>query len=801
MKNIFDSQRWKQFFARHSKTLIFGLLVIAFGFGFFFHWIFTPATKSLPTEKETVAYEVSEEPTIWTCSMHPNIKMAKPGKCPICGMNLIPVKSLTGHKDMGGMRRLTISQEVRALMNIQTIPAERRYASTEVRMVGKVAYDETRLAYIAAWVPGRLDRLYVDYTGVEVKKGDHMVYIYSPDLYATQDELIQALKSSQARKAETSLFPDVVDLVQSARERLRLWGISNKEILEIEKSGKPSDHMTIYAPIGGIVTMKMRQEGDYVNVGERIYAISDLSELWVMLDAYESDLVWLRYGQKITFTTEAYPSEKFIGQIAFIEPILNDKTRTVKVRVNVPNPTGKLKPDMFVHGIVQAQIAADGRVIDPDLVGKWICPFHPSVTEDKPGTCNICGMTLVTAESLGYVSAEPAAKSIPLVIPVAAALVTGTRAVVYVEIPGTEQPTFEGREIVLGPRAGNYYLVRSGLKEGELVVTYGNFNIDSALQIQAKPSMMTPEGGGGGGMHHHGTEATPPKAGQPEAGIQMNIPAEFYGQLQKLEVAFEVVSNAVELKDLNLIRTAFQTFDNILNEVDAKLLIGHPQMLWNEYFMLLNNDVVEGKEVKLLKEADRVCQLLKEHMRRMREQFGTSHLGRKSHPSLHPEVLAEIQTQLAKFWEAYLSLHGALASDNFNLASQSITHLQTPLLKVDARLLHEETQQIWEKQFSDLIMAIQSMNQAEDLKALRENFASLSEKVLVLIKTFVPGGFGTVYQLHCPMAIDSRGAIWLQNDDQVKNPYLGSAMLQCADRVEQISGDIPKEQSRVHHHE
>jgi Cu(I)/Ag(I) efflux system membrane fusion protein len=238
----------------------------------------------------------------------------------------------------------------------------------------------------------------------------------------------------------------------------------------------------------------MATEGMYVNTGTPIYTVADLSQVWVRLDAYESDLPWIRYGQTLTFSTEAYPGEVFKGWISFIAPMLDPRTRTVKVRVNVPNPDGRLKPEMFVHALVTSQIAQGGKVMDPNMAGEWICPMHPSVVKDEKGTCDICGMDLVTTESLGYVAAE-AAGPLPLVIPATAPLITGKRAVVYVKQPDTELPMFEGREVVLGPRAGDYYVVVSGLSEGELVVTHGNFKIDSALQIQAKPSMMNPEGG------------------------------------------------------------------------------------------------------------------------------------------------------------------------------------------------------------------------------------------------------------------------------------------------------------------
>jgi len=354
-----------------------------------------------------------------------------------------------------------------------------------------------------------LDRLFVNYTGVPVQKGDHLVNLYSPELLSAQEELLQSLRAVKDLEAsDVSIVRETAQAtVEAVREKLRLWGLTAEQIAAIESRGAASDHVTIYAPIGGIVVQKDALEGLYVDTGTRIYTIADLSEVWVKLDAYESDLEWIRYGQTVEFASVAYPGQTFTGTIAFIDPVLDEKTRTVKVRVNAANPDGKLKPGMFVRALVRSEVATGGRVMAPDLAGKWICPMHPDVVKDAPGACDICGMPLVTTESLGYVAAEPTDADKPLVIPASAPLVTGTRAVVYVEVPGAEKPTFEGREVVLGSRAGDWYIVRSGLAEGERVVVRGNFKIDSALQIQAKPSMMNPEGGAPPPVHEHGAAA------------------------------------------------------------------------------------------------------------------------------------------------------------------------------------------------------------------------------------------------------------------------------------------------------
>ena len=344
----------------------------------------------------------------------------------------------------------------------------------------------------------------------------------------------------------------------AAREKLRRWGLTNAQIEAAEQRGITADNVTIYAPMGGTVIHRNGQEGMYVDEGTRIYTIADLSHLWVKLDAYESDLPWLHYGQTAQFTTEAYPGEEFEGRISFINPVVNPVTRTVDVRLVVPNPDGRLKPEMFVRAVVRAQIATGGRVMDPDLAGKWISPMHPEIIKDGPGSCDVCGMALVKAEDLGYVSADPEAMDRPLVMPASAPLITGTRAVVYVEVPDREAPTYEGREVVLGPRAGDFYLVRDGLEEGERVVVRGNFKIDSALQIQARPSMMLPE-----------EEVAPPDDEEPEERPRYDAPDAFREQLRSLYDAYAELAAALAADDLEAAQESLGPLGDALDRVDA----------------------------------------------------------------------------------------------------------------------------------------------------------------------------------------------------------------------------------------
>ncbi len=478
-------------FKAARTVLTVALVAIAFSAGFLLRSVTRPSPAV--GEEQSVGAGSTEQQEWWTCSMHPNIRQPKGGKCPICYMDLIPAESSTGEV---GAREISFSPEALKLMEVQTTEVERKFVEAEIRMAGKVDYDETRVKNITAWVPGRIDRLFVDFTGITVSKGDHMVDLYSPELISAQAELLQTLKSASDIRVESSelVKRTIMATLEAAREKLRLLGLADEQIKKIETSGQTVTHVTIYSPMGGIVVHKNAKEGMYVDTGTPIYTIADLSRLWVKLDAYESDLQWIRYGQKVEFTTEAYPGEIFKGTISFIDPVLDARTRTVKLRVNVDNPEGKLKPEMFTRAIVRSSVAEGGRIMAPEMAGKWICPMHPAVVKAQAGSCDICGMDLVTTESLGYVVDTP--KEAPLVIPASAPLITGKRAVVYVRVPDAEKPTFEGREIILGPRAGDYYTVKSGLEEGDIVVTKGNFKIDSALQIQAGPSMMNPQESG-----------------------------------------------------------------------------------------------------------------------------------------------------------------------------------------------------------------------------------------------------------------------------------------------------------------
>jgi Cu(I)/Ag(I) efflux system membrane fusion protein len=670
-------------------------------------------------------------------------------------------------------------------MDIALAPVERKFVTATLRMVGKVDYDETRLATITAWIPGRLDRLFVDYTGVPVRKGDHLVSLYSPELLSAQEELLQAIRAvDNLQNSDSRLLRNSsAATLDAAREKLRLWGLTGAQVAEIEERGTPSDHMTIYAPASGIVIHKNALEGMYVKEGTPIYTIADLSQVWVKLDAYESDLEWLRYGQTVEFSTVSYPGQMFTGTVAFIEPVLNAKTRTVKVRVNVPNPDGRLKPDMFVKAVVKAQVATGGRVMNAQLTGKWVCPMHPDEIHDGPGDCSICNMPLVTTESLGYESDDPDRAEKPLVIPASAALITGTRAIVYVQVPDKERPTYEGREIVLGPRAGDYYLVRSGLTEGERVVVRGNFKLDAELQIRAKPSMMTPGGSGGGGHAHAGSGPADAETGTPQDAGELDALARH--QIEQVLKAARTLPNASTTGDLPGLQSAFRQVGQALDQVDMTRLSGHAHMVWMEYAMRIRNDAVEGAQSETLLDARQAADMLAQNADVLRDKLG---LARPGQEPARPALNDALKQQLAQVFAPYYAMQKALAGDDPNLTMRAADDMKAALDQVDMRLFENDAHTLWMASAKALDDVLTQISAGTDIAGLRERFYQVSQVMIKLTQALGPIGVPAVYQMHCPMAFDNTGASWLQDDEDLINPYFGDMMLKCG-TIEAVIGD------------
>lgn len=582
MKNKTEPRKFKEYFPKSGPALY--IFIAAVVMAFLLGWMISGDS---PTNGQRASEELShtEEASVWTCSMHPQVKLPKAGQCPICFMDLIPLDNSSD--DDLGERQLKMSEAAVKLARISVTPVIREFAKGETRMVGKIDYDETRLAYITAWAPGRIDSLYADFTGVSVRRGEPLVLIYSPELLSAQEELLQA-KQAVARLSEnsSSVFRSTTEAtLDAAREKLNLLGLTSSQISEIEKSDKFSSHITINAPIGGVVVHMNAREGIYVKTGTPIYTIADLSEVWVMFDVYESDLAWLREGQGVEFRPLAFPGEKFTGKISFIDPILNEKTRTVRVRVIADNKAGKLKPGMFVTGTVKSMLDINGNVVSESSKNK---------------------------------------SKAPILIPATAPLLTGTRAVVYVQVSNDDGFVFEGRVVELGSLAGDQYIVKSGLVEGELVVTNGAFKIDSELQIQAKPSMMTPQGGGSM-VHQHGGEDQPKSAGEDHSGHEIksyDISSDALSALEPVYESYFTIQMALAGDDLSQTKDGFAALNKSAQAVNMSLFKGGSHTAWMDLSGKIKDISKSGISTKDLKKSRELFRDLSKRMIDLNKSFG-----------------------------------------------------------------------------------------------------------------------------------------------------------------------------------
>jgi Cu(I)/Ag(I) efflux system membrane fusion protein len=397
-----------------------------------------------PAETGANAHGATTAPvgTVWTCSMHPQIRQPEPGKCPICGMDLIPVNGSENEADVTG--RVELSARAQALARLQTTPVRRiATGGAGLRLLGRIEPNETTLRTVTAWTGGRIDRLHVKTTGERVRSGQVIATLYSPEVFAAHQDLIVAKRQvERMQSAVPSALQAAQQALEASRERLRLLGVPDDEVTRMEGESTPTRAIAIRSPFAGTVMERIATEGAYVATGAPLYKIANLSQLWLQLDAYESDLPRLRVGQTVSIEVAALGPAAFDGKVTFIEPTIDPVKRTARVRVEVQNTDGKLRPGMFAEAVVQSETESDA----------------------------------------------PA----PLVVPASAVLFTGKRSVVYVQVEdGDATSAYEPRTVRLGPRTGASYPVVAGLSEGERVVTRGAFALDADLQIRGGPSMMS----------------------------------------------------------------------------------------------------------------------------------------------------------------------------------------------------------------------------------------------------------------------------------------------------------------------
>ena len=428
----------------------------------------------------------SAHDVLYACPMMCIPPTPTPGRCPVCGMTLTPVDG-HDHGAADDRPRLSLSAEAVHLADIRTAPVMRMPVTAEVRLFGRVDYDSAHITDITAFMPGVIDRVYVKRAGQFVRWGDPLFDIYSSDLLETQQQLVDAMQYVPSFLAFQSSLPhvardvpvqsrrnqepgersqaqtDALQKIAALRHKLSILGLPKRDIDEFMKKGEATGIATVYAPMYGQVTVQNATEGSFVNTGTSLFTIADPKYVWARLEAYEADYPWIRRGQEVSFTTEAYPGETFHAKVVYIDPVFDPRTRTFGIgAITTEDQGGRLKAGMMIRAVVHARLDAAGHIV------------NESTAPDR----------------------------LPLVIPATAPMITGRRAVVYVALAG-DRPTFEGREVALGPRAKDYYVVRDGLAEGEQVVTNGNFKIDSAMQISAKPSLMVPRGGTIPAGHDH----------------------------------------------------------------------------------------------------------------------------------------------------------------------------------------------------------------------------------------------------------------------------------------------------------
>lgn len=369
----------------------------------------------------------SDGETIWVSPMHPHIRQNEPGNCPICGMELVPLSQFTSSVNKDPYI-LEMTPEAVALAKVSTTKVYGGDAGRSIELVGKIQPNEQGIQSLTANFSGRIDRLFVNFTGDEVRKGQKLATVYSPDLINAQRELLEAAKIKDRQPA----------LYEAAIQKLKSWKLTDAQIASLQQNGPVQTQFDVFSDKAGVVSQRNVALGDFVSRGQAMFEILDLNKVWVLLDVYESDIASVKLGDQVQFKVSAYPEKSFSAKVSFVDPVLNEQSRTIIVRAEASNPGFQLKPGMFVNATIQSKKVGKSGIFVPKSAVLW----------------------------------------------------TGPRSVVYVQVGTQDNPKFQLREVVLGPTAGDAYQVSSGLELGEEVVSNGVFAVDAAAQLSGNFSMM-----------------------------------------------------------------------------------------------------------------------------------------------------------------------------------------------------------------------------------------------------------------------------------------------------------------------
>lgn len=405
---------------RKIITIILGCLF----FGGVVGWLVRGEGK----EKVAAAQAEADGETIWVSPMHPHIRRNEPGNCPICGMELVPLSQFTTSTNRDPYV-LEMTPEAVALANVATTKVYAGDAGRSIELVGKIQPNEQGIQSLSANFSGRIDQLFVSFTGDVVRKGQKLATLYSPDLINAQRELLEAAKIKDRQPA----------LYEAAIQKLKSWKLTDLQIASLQQGGQAQTQFDIVSDKAGVVSQRNVALGDFVSRGQAMFEILDLGKVWVLLDVYESDVASVKIGDAVKFKVSAYPERDFSAKVSFVDPLLNEQTRTIAVRAEAVNPNFELKPGMFVNAVIQSAKIGKSRIYVPKSAVLW----------------------------------------------------TGPRSVVYVQVGTSDSPKFQLREVVLGPQTGNAYVVSSGLEVGEEVVSKGVFAVDAAAQLSGNFSMMS----------------------------------------------------------------------------------------------------------------------------------------------------------------------------------------------------------------------------------------------------------------------------------------------------------------------